>query len=1125
MNERTVFLSALEKQDPAQRQEYMDEACAGDPDLRNRIETLLRANEREGKFLDVPAPEQLGLAGATEEDASVAVEGVHSLAFLTPSDKPGSLGCLDHYEIQEVIGKGGMGMVLKAFDDKLHRVVAIKVMAAELATTATARQRFTREAQAAAAVSHDHIVTIHAVEDADPLPYLVMQYVSGLSLQQRLDRDGPLDLPEILRIGMQTASGLAAAHAQGLIHRDIKPANILLENGVERVKITDFGLARAATDASLTQTGTIAGTPQYMSPEQAEGKAIDQRTDLFSLGSVLYAMCTGRAPFRALGSMAVLKRICEDKTSPIREGRAEIPEWLVEFIDRLHAKDPAERFQSATEVADLLRRYLAHVHQPAVSPLPPPIRGGTGTGQEMRSRGPGRRRWVFAAAVLFLIFGSFSLTEATGVTRFTTTVMRILRPDGTLVVEVDDPDIKVTVDANGGLVITGAGPHEIRLLPGSYRLQATKDGKPIRNEVVTISRGDKRVVKVRLESAGRVLPAFVWQAPPPGPLDKLDPAKISASERFSWQPKELVGVLGEHRARMWSDVPSVAYSPDGKLAASGGSKDIFVWDAATMRLRQILSGHKGHVLSLVFLPDKPQLLSASMDATIRLWDIETGQELRAFRGHTDQVVSIAYSAKKRQLLSGSKDETVRLWNVDTGELQAQLKGHGGGVGSVAFSPDGTQALSGSADKTMRLWDVDKRREMRRFDGHTDDCRMVAFLPDGRRGLSCSHDSTLRLWDLETRQELRCFKGHKYMVFCMALSPDGRRAVSGGYDRTIRMWDVDTGQEQWCGPGPTPVSCVAFSPSGGLVLAGNWDGTVRRWDTKRGQEIDAVLAANRERPKGVAFSPEGRRVLALASQDTAYLWDVETGMSLYQFTVPFLHTVRFADKGSRVVCAGGGGIVSWDAQTGKRLRLFENSRHIWDVALSGDGRRAVSAGQFETVQVWDVESGQPLHGFREHIGEVHCAAVSPDGRQGLTGGQDRMLRFWDLEAGRPSHCLRGFGEQIVSVAYSPDGRIAASGENRGLIRLWDLTGPEPKAGSVFRGHADQVLSLTFSPDAKRLASCDGAGQILLRDVLTGEKLRQWRLPGAVYSVAFAPDGRHLATFNGNGTVYILRLAKP
>src|SRR5262249_54877775 len=230
-----------------------------------------------------------------------------------------ALGRIGHYHVLAVNGRGGMGMVLKAFDKELQRVVAIKVMAPHLAATGMARKRFRREAQAAAAVRDEHVIDIHAVEEVNGLPYLVMEYVSGISLQDRLDQSGPLELKEILRIGMQTASGLAKAHAQGLIHRDIKPSNILLENGVQRVKITDFGLARAVDDASLTQSGVIAGTPQYMAPEQARGEAVDQRADLFSLGSVLYAMCTGRPPFRASSWMAVLKRVCDDTPRPVRE--------------------------------------------------------------------------------------------------------------------------------------------------------------------------------------------------------------------------------------------------------------------------------------------------------------------------------------------------------------------------------------------------------------------------------------------------------------------------------------------------------------------------------------------------------------------------------------------------------------------------------------------------------------------------------------------------------------------------------------------------------------------------------------------------------------------------------------
>jgi serine/threonine-protein kinase len=275
--------------------------------------------------------------------------------LLEPSDDPGLLGKLGPYDILRLIGRGGMGIVFLARDLGLDRLVAIKLLTPGVGATAAARRRFSREAKAAAAVVHDHVVAIHAVDMLPQgVPYLVMQYVAGKSVQDLIDGGKPPELAEILRIGSQAASALAAAHAQGLIHRDIKPANILLENGVERVKITDFGLARAVDDATMTQSGVVAGTPQYMSPEQARGEAIDHRTDLFSLGSVLYALCTGQAPFRGSSSMATLKRVCEQRPRPIPSLNPEIPPWLVRIIDRLHAKDPEDRYGSAAEVADLL---------------------------------------------------------------------------------------------------------------------------------------------------------------------------------------------------------------------------------------------------------------------------------------------------------------------------------------------------------------------------------------------------------------------------------------------------------------------------------------------------------------------------------------------------------------------------------------------------------------------------------------------------------------------------------------------------------------------------------------------------------------------------------------------------
>jgi hypothetical protein len=495
---RAIFDQAREIDSPGERAAFLDRACAGAPDIRGEVEALLRAGEEAGSFLETPAAGRLagGLAaGSSADDTRTAPSSPDDgggLDFLEPSDKPGSIGRLGYYEVREVVGRGGMGIVLRAFDETLHRVVAIKVMAPQLATSATARRRFTREARAAAAVTHDHVVTIHAVEDAGPLPYIVMQFVAGTSLQDRLDQSGPLPLAEILRIGMQAASGLAAAHAQGLVHRDVKPANILLENGVERVKLTDFGLARAADDASLTQSGTVAGTPEFMSPEQAEGKPVDHRSDLFSLGSVLYAMCTGRPPFRAGTSMGVLKRVCEDTPTPVREANPEVPDWLAGVVEKLHAKDPAARFQSAAEVAELLGRHLAHVQHPSVvqaDASPPPGQPAT------------RKRWAVAAAALAAVLATLGTTEATGVTNVRATAIRIFTPEGMLVVETDDPAVKVIVEGDGDLVITGAGPQEVRLKAGSYRLKATKDGKPVKldRDLVAISRGDRQIVRVRLE--------------------------------------------------------------------------------------------------------------------------------------------------------------------------------------------------------------------------------------------------------------------------------------------------------------------------------------------------------------------------------------------------------------------------------------------------------------------------------------------------------------------------------------------------------------------------------------------------------------------------------------------------
>lgn len=291
------------------------------------------------------------------------------LDFLAPTDALKSLGRLDGFEILGVIGCGAMGVVLKAYDRPLDRVIALKVMHPSLAASGTARQRFAREAKAAAGVLHVNVVAIHGVSTKCSLPYLVMPYLKGSSLQQRIDSDGPLSLSEILRIGSQLAAGLAAAHEEGLIHRDIKPANIMLDDGIENVVITDFGLARTIDDATMTRSGAITGTPEFMSPEQARGESIAFSSDMFSLGSVLYVLCTGNPPFRAQTAFGVLRRITDEEPKAIRELNPEVPPWLCRLIQRLHVKQPGQR-PTAVAAHALLQRCLAHVHQPDTISLP-----------------------------------------------------------------------------------------------------------------------------------------------------------------------------------------------------------------------------------------------------------------------------------------------------------------------------------------------------------------------------------------------------------------------------------------------------------------------------------------------------------------------------------------------------------------------------------------------------------------------------------------------------------------------------------------------------------------------------------------------------------------------------------
>jgi serine/threonine protein kinase/glucose/arabinose dehydrogenase len=721
----------------------------------------------------------LALAGAPlDTPLRAAMHGLKAALSLTTAERtlgegtpqvamgePAYEGWLGPYEVKGIIGRGGMGVVLKAFDPSLHRLVAIKVLAPHLADNPLARRRFAREGRAAAAVRHENVIAVHAVNEADGLPYLVMEYVPGISLQDRLDRDGPLDVPAIVLIGIQIASGLAAAHAQGLIHRDIKPANIMLgyrpsaigdppENVTRAsdpvwpiaesrqpiaVKITDFGLARAVDDASLTQSGAITGTPQYMAPEQARGEAVDHRADLFSLGSVLYAMCTGIPPFRADSPLAVLNRICTEEPTPITEINPDIPEWLCLFISILHAKERSRRFASASEAARVLSQYLAHLEHPAARTSPPRL--------AVRSR---PRRGAMLASAGMLILAACLMQP----------IFQAVRP----LIGLGTP-APHTVPAKGfsPVHVRGELPHPSAVFTAAF----APDGA-----LLATACGDHAV---RL-----------------------------------WDPRTLqvVRTLEGHRESVWS----VAFAPDGRtLASSGGewfrptdSGELRLWDLASGRTMRALAGSAGLFFSVAFSPDGRTLAAASWDQTVHLWDPATGDQVAVLRGHKAPVRYIAFSPDGRLLASAGFDGCVKLWDATTRACVASLRSPNCKINAVAFSPEGK--LLAAAESPLdgpnpivgrvKLWDLTTYEERDVLHGHQARILSVRFAPDGRTLVAGGGEFDLfgevLLWDTATWGEAIRLPGYRHWVECVTFSPDsGLLVTTGGTQHSggeVKLWE-------------------------------------------------------------------------------------------------------------------------------------------------------------------------------------------------------------------------------------------------------------------------------------------------------------------------------------------------
>ena len=708
------------------------ESVAADAGAWNKAARLLRETD------STPSPDAPALTRAMQqllaidsEERGAAIEDEQLLSFLCPADRSDLLGTLGRYEVRHIIGRGGMGVVLEAFDPMLNRTVAIKVMTPHLADSSTARKRFLREVRAAAALAHDHIIPIYEVADSGGLPYMVMQYVDGISLQARLDRDGSLPLVDILRIGLQTASALAAAHAQGVIHRDVKPANILLENGVERVKITDFGLARNVEEASITQSGIIAGTPLFMSPEQARGEVVGPPSDLFSLGSVLYALCAGQAPFQAESTLAVLCRVSEDTPRSLRSVNPNVPDWLEEIVVKLLAKKPGDRFESAAEVASLLGQHLANVQQPDRFPSPRRL-GAVACPSPVRSR----RRYLLAALVLLATLGTAAAIGFSG----------LFQPgDG------QDPDQPVK---------------PVTLRPGTLKTpRSIWFGHVEGIACGAFSRDGKTIVTGSWDGSVKI-----W--------DLAD-------------GKERVSIPGLSRTLRTLAISPDSET----VATAGRDFVIRLWNTGSGKPGKTLHGHVGRVLGLAFSPDGKMLASGGGEfrraGELKLCNVQTGKESVRVPPFARELWHLAYAPDGKSVAAAVGDGTVQTVDTASGKVLATFK-HPFYARRVAYAPNGKSlAVTYGDGGFVQIWNLEAKKSLTSFQAHSKPLFGLAYSPDGKTLATVSGDGTVILWDV-TRPQVRAVTTivtQQGQVWFAAFSPDGRTLATGGDDKTVRLWEV------------------------------------------------------------------------------------------------------------------------------------------------------------------------------------------------------------------------------------------------------------------------------------------------------------------------------------------------
>jgi WD40 repeat protein/serine/threonine protein kinase len=1017
--------------------------------------TLLGSEPQNG---DAHGAEMRGVAQLSEKPTDAA--GV-DLPRVTAARKFG------RFEILRELGRGGLGVVFLAHDPVLNRQVAIKIPRPEALMTPDLRMRFSREAQAAARLTHPHLVSVYEVGEVGPICYIASAFVEGpnLAIWLRGCRPAPT-ARQAAAIVAVLADAMQYAHQHGVLHRDLKPSNVLLEpacqpsggdstsGGIEFTpKITDFGLAKLAEGTSdFTRTGLVLGTPAYMAPEQAHGKLneIDARTDVYGLGAILFELLTGHPPCAGSSEADTLRRVVTDEPTFRGEALRALPADLRAIALKCLEKEPRRRYQSAGDLAADLRRFLAG--QPTQArPL-----GPMGRATKWARRRP-------TAAALAIVSCAAAVSLLAGSLYYSVRTTRLFN-------------------------VAERHRHEAEENQESLRRYLYAADMPLaqkayqRNNLAQVQQLLSRHIP---ESGEEDLRGFPWYF-----LDQLTKA-----ERLK---------LSGHQG----DVYTVLYSPDGKLLFSSGKDGtVRLWDAADGHALCVLAAHQREVNTIALSPDGSQLASAGDDHTVGIWSVPRAlaqstnsiaatqaalldriefshptravafspdsKSLATAAGHsidlftlperkplrsietTEAVTSLVFS-RDGKFVYGTTDTTVRKWDAATGQELATSGKQMRGLVTLAQPHDGRHLISASISGQVSWWDADTlagnpiwKRQVGRVDA-------VAFSPDDKLLAIGGGKPELVIWNLASDQRLVTLRGHLGAIWSTTFSPDGAEVATCSADGTVRVWEArSTNPRLLNSDRGVSYFCLAFSPDGRILAAGRATGQIELWDWANSKQLLTLSTQGHADDQAtstslgvfaLAFSPDGRQLAAHVGAGFVQLWDVSSGQLVGELV------------GNRIP---GGLSFSPDGRllaVGATHPHFGDCARIWDLAarhtplpipqlssvaelqfLPRTPLLAAISPRHRSVQLLQSTSLQLEHGFSFGPNAMACASVSADGQLCATGGDaiDRTVRIWDMTSGECLGSLVGHEADICNLLFLPDGRTLASASADGTVRLWDL----------------------------------------------------------------------------------------